>query len=91
MLPAHGAVIDSPRERIQQIYRHHARRKEKLFGLMTREGSTAYELAQKLFGKAKEADIFLTVSEVLAHLDLLLKEQKARAEKKNGKIRYFAA
>lgn len=91
ILPAHGPVIDSPRERIEQIYRHHLRRKEKLFGLLTREGSTAYELARKLFGTSKEADIFLTVSEVLAHLDLLLEEKEARAEKENGIIRYFAA
>lgn len=90
ILPAHGPVIDSPRERIEQIYRHHARRKDKLFGLLTREGNSAYELAQKLFGTVKEADIFLTVSEVLAHLDLLLDEQKARTEEKNGIIRYFA-
>ncbi len=91
ILGAHGPAVENPQERIEQIYRHHLRRKEKLLGLLNGKGATAYELGKKLFGTAKEADIFLTVSEVFAHLDLLLEENRARAEKNNGVFRYFAA
>ena len=49
------------------------------------------KLAEKLFGTSKEADIFLTVSEVLAHLDLLIEGQNARAETRDGLIYYSAA
>ncbi|MBI2987368.1 MAG: MBL fold metallo-hydrolase [Deltaproteobacteria bacterium] len=88
IFPAHGPVIDSPRKRIKDIQRHHLRRKERLQGLLNGRGSTAYDLGQKLFGIPKEMDIFLIVSEVLAHLDLLLKEEKAVALAKNGVIYY---
>lgn len=84
VFPAHGPVVDNPRERIAQIHAHHLKRKEKLRNVLTPQGSTVYELGQKLFGAGKEADIFLTVSEVFAHLDLLVQEGSAKLQKKMG-------
>lgn len=91
IFPAHGPVIPSPRERIAEIYEHHLQRKERLLSLLNRQGLTAHELGTKLFGRAKGMDIFLIVSEVLAHLDILLQEEKARTQERNGVIRFFAA
>lgn len=90
IFPAHGAVVDSPRKRIADIRRHHHRRKERLQRLLNGRGTTAYDLGERLFGPPKEMDIFLVVSEVLAHLDLLLEEKKAVAQTKGGVI-YYAA
>lgn len=88
IFPAHGPVIDSPHERIQEICRHHLRRKEKIQRLLNGRGSTAYDLAERLFGPPNEMDVFLIVSEVLAHLDLLLREKQAVSRESGGVIYY---
>ncbi|MFQ5904018.1 MAG: MBL fold metallo-hydrolase [Candidatus Binatia bacterium] len=90
VFPTHGPVIDSPRKRIAEIRRHHLRRKERLHHLLNGQGSTAYELGHRLFGPSKEMDIYLVVSEVLAHLDLLLLEERASTQKRDGVIYYTA-
>lgn len=90
VFPAHGPAIDSPRKRIQETTQHHLRRKERLYRLLNGQGSTAYDLGCKLFGQPKEMDIYLIVSEVLAHLDLLLRDERAWAQKRDGAIYYSA-
>ncbi len=88
VFPAHGSVIDSPSRRIKEIYQHHHRRKESLYRLLNGQGSTAYALGHKLFGPPKGMNIFLIVSEVLAHLDLLLHEKKVMAQKRDALVYY---
>lgn len=88
IFPAHGPVIHSPHKRIMDIHRHHLRRKDRLHRLLDGQGSTAYDLAERLFGPAKEMDIFLIVSEALAHLDLLLQEERAIAQERGGVFYY---
>jgi glyoxylase-like metal-dependent hydrolase (beta-lactamase superfamily II) len=90
-LPAHGPAVESPQKRIAEIGRHHQRRKDRLLQLLDGQGSTAYELGKKLFGASKEMDVYLVVSEVLGHLDLLLGERHASAENRDGVIYYSAA
>lgn len=90
IFPAHGPVIDAPLKRIAEIYRHHARRKEKIHRVLNGQDATAYDLGCKLFGPPTEMDIFLIVSEILGHLDLLLQEKEVAAQTRDG-VTYYAA
>ena len=50
----------------------HRRRAEKLHKLIAERPRTAYELAQELWGNVAVTQAFLTLSEVVGHVDLLI-------------------
>jgi hypothetical protein len=52
---------------------------------------TAYELALELWGNVAVTQAYLTISEVLGHLDLLVHEGRARESVKDGMARFEAA
>ena len=49
----------------------HERRARKLLGLIADQPRTAYELAQAMWGNVAVTQAYLTLSEVLGHVDLL--------------------
>lgn len=69
--PGHGQVIDD-HAAIAASYR--AKHEKRLGSLYDRlgEGKTVYELTQEAYPWVKEFNVFLALSEVLAHLDLLV-------------------
>ena len=52
----------------------HERRAKKLYGLIAARPRNAYELAQEMWGNVAVTQAFLTLSEVLGHVDLLIDE-----------------
>jgi glyoxylase-like metal-dependent hydrolase (beta-lactamase superfamily II) len=78
VLPGHGEPIDDHRALIDERFRLHARRAEKLRGLIADRPRTAYELAQALWGNVAVTQAYLTLSEVLGHTDLLVNDGKVR-------------
>jgi len=79
----HVALIDDRIERSR-------RRAEKIHGLIAERPRTGHELAQALFGDVAVTQAFLTLSEVIGHVDLLINEGRAREVTENGVIRYEA-
>jgi glyoxylase-like metal-dependent hydrolase (beta-lactamase superfamily II) len=68
----HGEPIEGHRALIDERFRMHERRAEKLYGLIAERPRNAYELAQAMWGNVAVTQAFLTLSEVLGHVDLLI-------------------
>ena len=72
MLPGHGDPITDHVTLIDERFALHERRAEKIHGLIAERPRTAYEIAQALWGNIAVTQAYLTLSEVLGHVDLLL-------------------
>jgi glyoxylase-like metal-dependent hydrolase (beta-lactamase superfamily II) len=88
VLPGHGEPIDDHRSLIDERFRMHARRAEKLHGLIAERPRTAHELAQSLWGNIAVTQAYLTLSEVLGHTDLLVNEGRVREVEDEGVVRF---
>jgi glyoxylase-like metal-dependent hydrolase (beta-lactamase superfamily II) len=91
VLPGHGEPITDHAALIDERLRMHARRARKLRRLLDKGPMTAYELALELWGNVAVTQAYLTISEVLGHLDLLVHEGRARESVKDGMARFEAA
>ena len=91
VLPGHGDPITDHRALIDERLRMHARRAEKLFGLIAERPRTAHELAQALWGDIAVTQAYLTLSEVLGHTDLLLNEGRVREIEHDGVVLFEEA
>jgi glyoxylase-like metal-dependent hydrolase (beta-lactamase superfamily II) len=72
VLPGHGEPITDHRALIDDRLAMHGRRANKLRGLIAQRPRSAYELAQELWGNVAVTQAFLTISEVIGHIDLLV-------------------
>lgn len=68
----------------------HQRRAEKLYGLITERSRTGHELAQAIWGDVAVTQAFLTLSEVIGHVDLLVNAGFVRELSEGGVLRYEA-
>jgi glyoxylase-like metal-dependent hydrolase (beta-lactamase superfamily II) len=89
VLPGHGDPITDHVELIEERFRMHKRRAEKIHGLIAEQPRTAYEIAQALWGNVAVTQAFLTLSEVLGHVDLLLASQRIREEEDDAGVVHF--
>jgi len=91
ILPGHGEPVTDHVALIDERFRMHARRAEKIHGLIEETPLTAYELAQALWGNVAVTQAYLTLSEVLGHMDLLIAEDRAVEARDEGVVRFAAA
>jgi glyoxylase-like metal-dependent hydrolase (beta-lactamase superfamily II) len=89
-LPGHGDPILDHRALIDQRFAMHARRARKILKLIRDRPLSAYELAQAMWGNAAVSQAYLTLSEVLGHIDILLRDGLAREHSSDGVIRFEA-
>jgi glyoxylase-like metal-dependent hydrolase (beta-lactamase superfamily II) len=71
VLPGHGDPIEDHRALIDSRLELHARRADKIHRLLVEQPRSAYEIAQALWGNIAVTQAYLTLSEVLGHVDLL--------------------
>lgn len=90
VLPGHGEAFGGHRELIDQRFALHRRRAEKIHALVGERTRTAYELAQAMWGNVAVTQAYLTLSEVLGHMDILLNEGRVRELEEDGVVRYEA-
>jgi hypothetical protein len=90
ILSGHGDPITDHRSLIDDRVRFHERRAERILGVITKRPATAYEIAQHLWGNVAVTQAFLTLSEVLGHVDLLLERQLVREVDEQGVIHFEA-
>ena len=90
VLPGHGDPITDHRTLIDERFKLHARRAEKIHRLIGERSRTAYELAQALWGNIAVTQAYLTLSEVLGHTDLLLNDGRVREVEEGGIVRFEA-
>lgn len=91
VLPGHGEPIDAHVELIDERRRMHERRKRKIHGLLEEEPITAHAIAHRLWGNVAVTQAFLTLSEVLGHVDLLALDDAVTEDEQDGVVRFSAA
>jgi glyoxylase-like metal-dependent hydrolase (beta-lactamase superfamily II) len=91
VLAGHGEPVTEHARLIDERFALHERRAAKIAGLIASEPATAYEIAQSLWGNVAVTQAYLTLSEVLGHVDLLLDRGEIREAQVGGLIRYEAA
>jgi glyoxylase-like metal-dependent hydrolase (beta-lactamase superfamily II) len=84
VLPGHGDPITDHRTLIDERFALHRRRAEKIHRLIAERPRTAYEIAQALWGNIAVTQAYLTLSEVLGHVDLLLNDGRVREVEGDG-------
>jgi hypothetical protein len=75
---------------IDERLEFHRQRAEKIYELIAEQSRSGYELAQALFGNVAVTQAYLTLSEVLGHVDLLLDQRRVREQEREGVV-YFEA
>jgi glyoxylase-like metal-dependent hydrolase (beta-lactamase superfamily II) len=90
LLPGHGEPITDHVSLIDERFAMHRRRAEKLRGLIAERPRTAYELAQELWGNIAVTQAFLTLSEVVGHVDLLIDAGIVREVADGNLVRFEA-
>lgn len=90
VLSGHGEPITNHRELITERFALHQRRAGKLYSLISEQSRTGHELAQELWGDVAVTQAFLTLSEVIGHVDLLINAGYVREVESEGVIRYEA-
>jgi glyoxylase-like metal-dependent hydrolase (beta-lactamase superfamily II) len=91
VLPGHGQPITEHAALIDERFRMHARRAQKIHGLIAAQPRSAHEIAQELWGNVAVTQAYLTLSEVLGHVDLLLRDGLVTELEQDGVVRFVAA
>lgn len=86
----HGEPVEGHRELIDERMRMHERRANKLHALIAERPRNAYELAQEMWGNVAVTQAFLTLSEVLGHVDLLIEEGRVKEREAEGVVSFQA-
>ena len=88
--PGHGAPVEDPPALITSTIEHHLKRKVEVADRLGDQGRTPYDLSKEMYPNATGPDVFLAVSEVVAHLDLVVEDGGAHAEERDGLTFYRA-
>ncbi len=91
VLPGHGRPISDHVALIDERLRLHRRRAEKIHRLIAAQPRTAHEIAQELWGNVAVTQAYLTLSEVLGHVDLLLRDGLVVEDDREGVVSFVAS
>jgi glyoxylase-like metal-dependent hydrolase (beta-lactamase superfamily II) len=90
VLPGHGNPVTDHRALIDERFALHERRANKIHGLIAERPRTAYEVAQAMWGNIAVTQAYLTLSEVVGHVDLLMNDGRVVERDEDGVVRYEA-
>jgi glyoxylase-like metal-dependent hydrolase (beta-lactamase superfamily II) len=90
VLGGHGEPVIDHVVLIDERLRMHRRRGRKLLRLLDSGPLTAYEIAVQIWGNVAVTQAYLTLSEVLGHMDVLVNEGQA-VEREDGDVVRFHA
>jgi glyoxylase-like metal-dependent hydrolase (beta-lactamase superfamily II) len=88
--PGHGEPVEGHRTLIDERFGMHERRADKLHKLIAERPRNAYELAQEMWGNVAVTQAFLTLSEVLGHVDLLIDDGRVVEREIDEVVRFEA-
>jgi glyoxylase-like metal-dependent hydrolase (beta-lactamase superfamily II) len=91
VLCGHGPPVIDHAKLIGERFRLHERRAERLHGLLAAGPLTAYEMAQEMWGNVAVTQAYLTLSEVLGHMDLLINAGRVVEQEADGVVRFATA
>jgi glyoxylase-like metal-dependent hydrolase (beta-lactamase superfamily II) len=84
----HGDVVEDHRTLIDERFAGHERRAAKIAGIIAEGPKTGFDIAQSMWGNVAVTQAFLTLSEVLGHVDLLLERGEVVAIEDDGVVRF---
>ena len=90
VLSGHGDPVADHVALIDERFRMHQRRARKIHRIVADAPLTAYEIALQMWGNVAVTQAYLTLSEVLGHLDLLVESGQA-VERESGGVSRFEA
>lgn len=90
VLPGHGDPIVDPVTLIDERLRMHERRARKILRTLVAGPRSAHGIAVSIWGNVAVTQAFLTLSEVLGHLDLLLEEGAVIEDDDGGRSTFRA-
>jgi glyoxylase-like metal-dependent hydrolase (beta-lactamase superfamily II) len=90
VLSGHGDPVTDHVNLIDERFRMHERRAAKLLQMLAPTPLTAYELATRMWGNVAVTQAYLTISEVLGHMDLLVAGGQVM-ERDDGAVSRFQA
>ncbi len=90
VLPGHGDPVTDHAALVDERIRLHERRAAKIAGLLADGPVTAYEIATRMWGNVAVTQAYLTLSEVLGHVDLLLERGEATEARDAEGVTRFA-
>lgn len=85
----HGEPITSVRDLVEARVTFHYQRAEKLLILFDGQPRTLYELSLMMFPRVEDARKYLSLSEVLGHLDLLDQQGRIGCERHEGIVYWY--
>lgn len=91
VLSGHGEPIEDHRRLIDERAGMTERRARRILGLLDGGPATAHELAQRMWGGIAITQAYLTLSEVIGHLDLLRERGAVVEAEADGVVRFERA
>jgi glyoxylase-like metal-dependent hydrolase (beta-lactamase superfamily II) len=88
VLPGHGEPITGHAALIDERFAMHERRAEKIAGLIAERPRSVHEIAQALWGNVAVTQAYLTLCEVLGHVDLLVERGRVREAEVGGMVHF---
>jgi glyoxylase-like metal-dependent hydrolase (beta-lactamase superfamily II) len=88
LLPGHGDPISDHASLIDERLQMHERRARKVQRLLADGPLSAYEIALRMWGNVAVTQAYLTLSEVLGHLDLLVRDGLVSESEHGGLSRF---
>ncbi|HEX3031102.1 MAG TPA: MBL fold metallo-hydrolase, partial [Bacillota bacterium] len=78
VFPGHGQPFSQISQVIQGFWAHHSKRQQRVLDCLTSKPQTPYQITSLLYPEAKELNLFLTLSKVWGHLDVLADRKRIR-------------
>jgi glyoxylase-like metal-dependent hydrolase (beta-lactamase superfamily II) len=91
VLPGHGDPVTGHAALIDERLGLHERRMHKIAGMLGDGPKTGFEIAQQMWGNVAVTHAYLTLSEVLGHIDLLLARGEVVEVEHDGVARFALA
>jgi glyoxylase-like metal-dependent hydrolase (beta-lactamase superfamily II) len=89
--PGHGDEFGDHAALIDERFALHERRAAKILEMIRERPRTAHDIAQAIWGNVAVTQAYLTLSEVLGHVDLLVERGAVVEEELGGVVRFTAA
>lgn len=90
-LPGHGDVIEEPSERIEELLSFIGERKALIRGILSKGARTPFQIMNQLFPELPDSELFLAISEVMGHLEVLEEEGLVKCRRKQDSTFSFDA
>ena len=86
MLPGHGAPITDADRLVRERIAHHDRRKQRILEEIRRGPISGGDLVARLWPGLPPDQLYLALSEVLGHVDLLVADGAVAERTRNGRV-----